>query len=144
MNLIKFEAYRTLIFLASISNAKAFHISYLGLVKSRKSRFSGVLFPAFGIDLVFVAVVPITSFSPVGLKTCFRFCGLLWCAVYEGDLTGFELITDTDNQLSDRGTAFHALHFIGKKNVLHPCRFSVFQTAPGTNIAVSRQQHLFA
>ena len=70
-----------------------------------------MLFPAFGIDLVFVVVVAVTSLSPVGLKAFFRFCGLLWCAIYEVDLSGFKLIAYTDNQLSDRGTAFHALHF---------------------------------
>ena len=73
---------------------------------------SAVMPPAFSVDLVFVAVVAIPSLSPMGLKAFFRFCGFLWCAVYEGDFTGLELITDTDNQLSDRGTAFHTLHFI--------------------------------
>ena len=88
-----------------------FHISYWGIIKSSESRFSGVLFPAFGIDLVFVAVMPVPSFSPVSLKTFFRFCGLLWCAVYEIDFSGFELITDTDNQLTDLGGMFDVFHF---------------------------------
>jgi hypothetical protein len=86
-----------------------FHTSHLAIVQSRLS--SGVLFPAFGIDLVFVAVVSVAYFSLVGLKTFFRFSGLLCCAVYQGDLSGFWLITDTDNELTDLGGMFDVFHF---------------------------------
>ena len=58
-----------------------FHISHLEIVES--SLVSGVLFPAFGIDLVFVAVVSLPSFSPVSLQTFLRFRGLLRGTIYE-------------------------------------------------------------
>ena len=51
------------------------------------------------------------SFSPVSLKTFFRFSGLLRCAVYQGDLTGLDLITDADDELTHCGGMFDVVYF---------------------------------